>query len=241
MKKRILSIILSISIVSSLSSNVFAATNSSNNVSNMKMTRQERIKVDSANEITVETYNDNGIIIHALKGKPKDKNKAINYFEDNYLSVGKAEQVVGYDHTNSGVNTGSDSRNSNCRSSTNLNANWDVTFWDMNLYTSGYQSGIMLGSNPYFADMMICNQNYSVNGMSVQGYVSFPPGATLSPDKDSGSWSSEPIYNTYYVTASYPNAHFVSAFGIYSCTFNDSTDMYIGSNIYRPSSSVYLN
>lgn len=240
MKRGILAIILTVIIIFSIPHDAKAASlinNVNKNNITVKPIKQERIKLDNENVITLETYDDNGITIYALTGETKNKDKANQYVRDYLLKSGKAEA------TNTGWNSGYDSRNSNCESFTYVSANWyDESMSTVVLETSGYQQGILHGTTPAYADFMICNQSYNINGLFMTVTVSYPPTASFSSDKSSGTWQqSIPISHTYNVSASHPNLRTTSHIALTSCTYTDSVDMYIGANIYRPSSSVTLN
>lgn len=229
--------------VSSVAERTQAVLASSGVMEGMQPENIETVQVDDNNVIQLKTYNDDGVIITAVADDGKqDKEKVKEYLDDFVVASGDAQAAVFYNHTNCGTKTGTDSRNTNAQSTTSVNAKWSGAEWfPIRLDTTGHQSAFWAGSNPYNANKIILNQSYDINGTSLSVTLSWPPGASFNKDKSSGSWQSQPISNTYSASASHPNTTVTSNIAIYSCTYTDTADIYIGSTIYRPSSSVYLN
>jgi hypothetical protein len=102
----------------------------------------------------------------------------------------------------------------------------------------GSQQAYWAGSTPYRADKIILNQSTKFTGLSIT--VSVPPGGSVT--SDTASWKSDPILNEYSVNVDRPRveaktSNLTGGF-ITECEVIDISDIYIGTNIYRPQSVI---
>ena len=75
------------------------------------------------------------------------------------------------------------------------------------------------------------NQGISVSGIAVS--ISWPP--SVSGSGSSASWQSQPVYDN--VAGASFNGLVVGGTA-FSCTFSENGDVYVGSRIYRPTTTI---
>ncbi len=93
----------------------------------------------------------------------------------------------------------------------------------------GGQSSLWSGSGN--CDYIVLNQGISVSGIAVS--ISWPP--SVSGSGSSASWQSQPVYDN--VAGASFNGLVVGGTA-FSCTFSENGDVYVGSRIYRPTTTI---
>lgn len=87
------------------------------------------------------------------------------------------------------------------------------------------------------ADQIVLSYKYKFNGVNLS--ISWP--FTISPGSDTVEWSSLPKTGTWYINTTSESASAESRIGLGSVELTATSDIYKGSNIYRPKVESKVN
>ncbi|MFC0211743.1 hypothetical protein ACFFK0_04620 [Paenibacillus chartarius] len=203
-------------------------------VKSPKLIKSEKVALGKDN-VTVKTFDDNGVKITSVEGSVTDKAKAIEFLDqnqDNTASTANFRTVYNFD------TEGRSSSNSDAR--TRIWGERDSWLTDYFAYSitgssvKGRQTGTWMAADPANANSIVLHQKTKFSGYLL-GF-SWPP--TYNKNGNTFTWDSQPVNNTLYVAADRPyveaTANSAQLAMLTGTKVTDSADVYVGSQIYRP-------
>lgn len=205
----------------------------------VKLLKTEKVKLQK-NDKNAKTYElksklDNGITIYDL-GAVDEKDRQLAFeFLKKLTGDTTVKTIFDTNMGSPGNYYGNDLQMSNNAWSYtweqfNL-SNTGVGLLGLNIDSYGGQTGGWSGSGT--PNFIILNQTATFNGVSFT--ISWPPSMTGS--STSRSWQSQPIYNSTNVAADHAPIN-SWCMGFTSVEYIDTADVYMGSQVYRPTSNV---
>lgn len=147
-------------------------------------------------------------------------------------------QIIAYNHTAKKTKRSKDSRNKAARSYSYGKAVFSNPL-KPTVKVSGYSKGYYTGKKK--PSKIVLNQRSTISRNSISLSISNSTvGGSISHTNKSVTFKSYPLKKTKSASASYATFKASSYVAIYSVTCTDTADIYIGNNIYRPSSSIKL-
>ncbi len=142
--------------------------------------------------------------------------------------------LIFHNHTNSDSDYGYDG---NAKSKTYVYCDWYYSHagFRCNLKAIGNQRVYWNGSGDW--DQVVFNQTKTISGASLT--ISWPP--SMSASGSTATWQSRPLPSADYAYASHEETNAYSYIALFSYTATDTADVYIGTSIYRPTSTVFLD
>lgn len=219
------------------STSVYAEKSETNVKAEPKVLKSEQIKVLD-DVVTHRVIEQNGRILNAYSGKVKDKKKAIEEIlgtsQNRNSFAPTADECVRTASHDLDNQTGS-ALNMSEASSCRLETTFTVT---LRLNQGGFHGGYWLGEGN--ADQIVLREKVTFNMTGWQLSVGWPPSFSVAPGNSSGDWTSEPIEDTWLLTTQHVEIKATNLGGT-SIDLIDSSDIYVGSIIYRPQVSANHN
>ncbi|MEK3834011.1 hypothetical protein [Paenibacillus sp. FSL R7-0128] len=233
MKRKFTVVLLTLCLSLSISSQIFAeSANEPVLVETTKVDLNNGAKSVNPKLYTLNEYLDDGHTVYAFQDIPVESRvQAFDYLK-NKIANAQPETVVdtgGATGQFSGNDYNTDSRTTDAAVYTHSTINVSLAFFNTTITSTGGMSGGWFGSGS--PSKIVLNQSATYNGVSVT--VSWPASMTGTPT--SKTWVSQPITNSNPAGASHSSLT-ATALGFTSVTFSDVADIYLGSQIYRPTS-----
>lgn len=185
-------------------------------------------------EYEVEESVNNGVVVQSIGDgdsyTKEEKEAILNHFSPDEPAV------YSYDYIDEKDDAQGSNRNSHCV--TYVETEWDVDRAVV-LTSNGYTEATWFGDGNW--DKCYIHQSSTVNSVDASISISWPPSLDVSSDEETATWDSDPFYDEWEVKVDRGEMVAESYIWISSFVAEDSADMYIGSNVYRPSTYIKIS